>query len=117
MDNIMKHKEYIGSIKVSPEDNLIHGKIEFINDLVTFEAATVPELKQAFIEAVEDYIELCAEVGKEPEKSFTGSFNVRIGPDLHRKAAIVSLGKQMSLNQLVQEAVSHYIDSNKLIMS
>ena len=109
MENVMKYKDMVGSVRFSAADRVFHGKIEFIADLVTFEGNSVDELEKAFMEAVDDYIELCHELGKQPEKGFAGTFNVRMKPELHRKAAIRSLEKGMSLNQLVSEAVSQYV--------
>ena len=109
MDNILKYKDFTGSVHYNAEDRVLHGKIEFITDLVTFEADSVSELEAAFIEAVDDYMELCQLAGKQPEKAFAGVFNVRIKPELHRQAAIASLEKGMSLNQLVSEAVTRYV--------
>jgi len=109
MENILRYKDYIGSVKFNQEDKVFHGKIEFITDLVTFEGKSVEELENAFIEAVEDYVELCELAGKKSQKSFNGTFNVRIKPELHRQAALISLDKGISLNQLVAEAVSQYV--------
>jgi predicted HicB family RNase H-like nuclease len=105
MENVLTYKEFVGSVKLNTADKVFHGKIEFITDLVTFEGSSVNELEAAFKEAVEDYLELCQMVGKKPLKSFKGSFNVRINPELHRKAALISLEKGVSLNQLVEEAL------------
>lgn len=69
MKNTLEHKNLIGSVSFSSEDEVFHGKIEGIYDLVTFEGGTVADLKSAFEEAVEDYIEICKEIGKKPEKS------------------------------------------------
>lgn len=59
MDNTIEYKNFIGSVSFSSEDEVFHGKIEGIDDLVTFEGVTVADLKSAFEEAVEDYIEIC----------------------------------------------------------
>lgn len=71
MKDILEHKGFIGSIEVSLEDNCLHGKIRFIDDLVTYEAQTIKELKTAFEESAEDYIKTCRVLGREPN-SFTG---------------------------------------------
>ena len=105
----MRYKDYVGSVQYNADDKVFHGKLEFIPDLVTFEGTSVDELEAAFVEAVEDYLELCETVGKKPEKSFAGSFNIRMKPELHRQAAIASLEKGVSLNQLVVDALSQYV--------
>lgn len=109
MSSTIKYKDYIGSVEYSAEDKVFFGKIEFINDVVTFEATNVEELEQAFQESVDDYLEMCKEVGKEPEKAFKGTFNVRMHPNLHKLAARVSMEQGKNLNQLVVEAVSQYV--------
>lgn len=109
MTNRLKYKAFIGSVLFSSEDEVFHGKIEGINDLVTFEGDSVTQLKQSFIEAVDDYIELCKNLGKEIFKSFKGSFNVRINPELHSKAYEKAMMEGKSLNQFVQEAIEVYV--------
>jgi len=109
----IKYKDFIGSVHFSAEDEIFFGKIEGVNDLVTFEGASVKQLKKAFKEAVEDYLELCKEAGKEIFKSFKGSFNVRINPELHSQAFEKALMEGKSLNQFVQEAIELKIKHKK----
>ena len=109
MKDVLTYKNFIGSVHFSAEDKVFHGKIEGISDLITFEGQTVSELIKAFHEAVNDYLELCKEAGKEPERPFKGSFNVRIPSDLHRKAAKKATIMGISLNQLVQKALEEKV--------
>lgn len=105
MKNVLRHRYFIGSVHFSAEDDCFFGKIEGIDDLVTFEGRDVVELKRAFLEAVEDYIGLCRKAGKPLHKSYKGSFNVRMTAELHQQAARKSALLGISLNQLVQRAV------------
>lgn len=105
MNDILQYKGYFASVQFSAMDEVFFGKILGINDLVSFEGTTVKELKDAFEEAVEDYLETCKKLKKEPEKMYKGSFNVRISSELHRQAALVSAGKNMSLNDFVRYAI------------
>jgi len=84
---------------------ILRRKIEGIDDLVTFEGKGVDELIKAFRGEVDDYIELCKEEGKEPLRSYKGSFNVRVSPEIHRRAVESATKKGLSLNQLVQKAI------------
>ena len=84
-----------------------------INDLVTFEGSSVKDLKKAFRQAVDDYLELCKEAGKEPYRSVKGSFNIRIEPKLHYDAIYTALKKGISLNQFVAEAIKKSIILHK----
>lgn len=101
----LEYKDFHGTVHFSSADAVFFGKIAGINDLVTFEGASVEELQASFKEAVEDYISICEEERIPVLKSMKGSFNVRISPDLHQKAAIVSSKQGISLNQFVQKAI------------
>ena len=111
IDNILKYKDYYGSVEYSAADDCFFGKIIGTGDLVTFEGSSVDELKKAFIEAVNDYLVLCQEAGKKPEKSYRGTFNIRISPVLHRNAAIIASRQGISLNAFVERAISDGINS------
>lgn len=109
MKDMIKHKGYFGSVHYNPEDRVFYGKIEFIRALVSYEGRDADSLEAGFREAVEDYLATCAEAGREPEKPFKGSFNVRIAPDLHERIMIAASQKGMSLNRFVAEALSHTV--------
>jgi predicted HicB family RNase H-like nuclease len=109
MINTLNYKGFLGSVTFSAEDNILHGKIECIEDLILFEGGSVIEIKNAFKEAVEDYIEICKKTNMPLMKSFRGSINLRVTPDLHQKAAKLAATKGISLNQLVQKAIEREI--------
>jgi predicted HicB family RNase H-like nuclease len=105
MNDILQYKDYIASIHFSSADEVFYGKILGIDDLISFEGASVKELKKSFKEAVEDYLETCKELGKEPNKTYKGTFNVRIGTELHRDAAVYAAIHNISLNDFVKTAI------------
>ncbi len=109
MSNFLKYKEYLATVEYSTEDEVFNGKLFGINDLVTFEGASVIEIKTAFEEAVDDYIETCKEVDKKPEKSFKGSFNVRVPSKLHKDAAFIAVQHNLSLNDFVKGAIQYAV--------
>ncbi|MDR0441949.1 MAG: type II toxin-antitoxin system HicB family antitoxin [Treponema sp.] len=104
-DNLLKYNDFYGSVEYSAADECFFGKIIGTADLVTFEGESVDNLKKAFAEAVEDYLVLCEEAGKEPQKSYKGSFNIRISPELHKEAAVIANRKGISLNSFVEKAI------------
>lgn len=110
MANLLHYKGYVGSIKFIEEKEMFYGKLEFINDLITFQGTSVKELKEDFHNAVDEYIDDCKELGKEPEKPFKGKFPARINPELHRKAAFMALQKNISLNKYVETAVERAVE-------
>jgi predicted HicB family RNase H-like nuclease len=109
MKDILKYKDYFAEVHFSGEDEVFYGKIIGINDLVSFEATTVKELKKAFQDAVNDYLSTCADLGKDPEKTYKGSFNIRIPSELHRRAAMHAALKNMTLNDFVRHAIDNLI--------
>lgn len=113
MNNIMKYKGYWAEIKYSDEDECFCGVIEGLkNDSISFEGTTVKELKKDFRDAIEDYLETCKQINKEPEKQCKGSLNVRLGADLHGKAKLKSIEKNISINELIKEAITLYLKMN-----
>jgi len=109
----IKYKDYYGSCKVSHEDKCLHGKILFINDLVTYEAQSVPEIEKEFHDAVDDYLETCEILGKEPNKPFSGTFQIRVSKEMHREAAISAKTAEISLNEWVNDAISKKLHTQK----
>lgn len=113
MKDIMRYKGYIGSVEYSDEDRVFHGKIEGIDGLISFEGKTVNALRKDFERAVKDYLSLCRKVGKLPEKSYKGSFNVRIPSELHRSADRKATQLRMSLNQFVRKAIEDELNGGR----
>ena len=109
MKDMMKYKGYYGSVHYNDDDEIFHGKLEFIRSLVNYEGENVKTLKSSFEEAVDDYLILCKEEGLEPEKPFKGSFNVRTGSDLHRRVALYAKNQGINLNNVVTEALDQYL--------
>lgn len=103
----------IGSVSFSAEDEVFCGRLERIDDLVTFEGSTVEELKSAFKEATEDYLAICKEVDKSYFKSYKDSFNVRVQPKTHQKAFLKATETGVSLNQLVEKALDSFLLKNE----
>ncbi len=87
---MMKHKEYIGHVEFDEEAEIFHGEVINTRDVITFQGKTVKELKKAFVESIEDYLAFCKERGESPERPFSGKFNVRLDPNLHREAYIAA---------------------------
>ena len=105
MSNTMEYKNYVGSVEFSESDGVFFGKVMGIRSLISYEGTTAKELVADFRGAVDDYLELCAAEGKEPERAYKGSFNVRVSPELHKQAVIYASSRQMSLNSLVEQAL------------
>jgi predicted HicB family RNase H-like nuclease len=110
MNDVLTYKGYTGSVHFSSDDNVFFGKVEGIADLITFEGETVQELKDAFRYMVDEHIKDCQKEGIPVEKSYKGSFNVRLSPDLHRRAAVSAKIYGTSLNTFVKEAIEKRLE-------
>lgn len=107
MINSLTYDGYTASIHYSPADEVFFGKLIGVNDLVSFEGTSVEELKQSMKEAVDDYIETCIAMGKSPEKSYKGVFNVRVSSDLHKKLALLASQYDVTLNDFVKSVLQY----------
>lgn len=107
--NTLKYKGYIGSVAYSEPDKVFFGKLEGIDDLVNYEGESVSELTAAFHEAVDDYLIFCEEHNCKPEKSYSGSFNVRVSPATHRDIANRAAEAGISINAFVKKALDEAV--------
>jgi len=113
MTNFFKYKEYIGSIDANVQDLFLHGRILFIDDLVTYEAESLPELKTSFQEAVDDYLLTCQKLNRNPQQSFKGTLNVRIGPALHKEIALHAEMGGISINEYIKKAIQRQVEQDR----
>lgn len=107
--DILKYKGYEGSAELNMERGVCRGKILLITDLVTYEASQISELQNEFEAAVDDYIETCAAIGRTPQRSLKGQFNVRVSPTLHRDLSLRAIRDQASLNDVVIRACEAFV--------
>ncbi len=107
----MEYKGYYARVEFDEESDIFHGEVINISDIVTFEGTSVDELKQAFQDSIDDYLDFCAERGEDPVKPYSGRFVVRINPELHKSIAIEAKAEGKSLNALVNEILSKSVRS------
>ena len=103
--NMMEYKGYIGIVEYDSEAKLFHGDVINTRDVITFQGTTVEEIERAFSGSIEDYINWCKEDDIEPEKPYSGKFNLRLSPELHREIAITAKKLNVSINNFVEKAV------------
>lgn len=113
--NKLIHKGYTGTINASIEDGCLHGQILFIDDIITYEGDTVNDIKTSFKEAVDHYLAYCKETGKPANKPYSGTFNVRVGQDLHRKAVEIAYHRGIKLNDFVTQALQSAVEQNEVV--
>ena len=105
MSNTMEYKGYLGSVEFSESDGCFFGKVMGIRALISYEGTNAKELVEDFHAAVDDYLALCEAEGTAPEKAYKGSFNVRVSPELHKRAVAYAAAHQMTLNGFVESSM------------
>ena len=109
MSDVLTHRGYAAKVEFDAEDGLFFGRIAGIADGVGFHADTVTDLVAAFHEAVDDYLDMCAKIGKAPDKPYSGKLMLRIDPALHARLARAAKLSGRSLNQLGEDALSRAV--------
>lgn len=107
---MLTYKGYIGTVEFDDEAEIFHGEVLNTRDVITFQGSTVAEIKKAFKDSINDYLDFCKSRNETPEKPFSGKFNLRLDPELHRQVSITARQHKMSLNQWIAEAIKHHIN-------
>ncbi|GHV73495.1 antitoxin HicB [Spirochaetia bacterium] len=103
---MMEYRGYLGTVEYDADAKLFHGDIVNTRDVITFQGTTVEEIERAFKDSIEDYLAWCKEEEVEPEKPYSGKFNVRLPPELHKEAAITARKLKLSINRFVEKAIT-----------
>ncbi len=107
--NVLHYKGYHAKAEYSVDDQLFYGRVLGLTDLVDFYAENAKDVEKEFHASVDEYLAFCAEIGKEPQKEYSGTFNVRISPELHKLAAIKAAEEGISLNKVTEQALEQYV--------
>ncbi len=102
---MMEYKGYLGEVSLDAEAHIFHGDVINTRDVITFQGKSVDELDQAFRDSIDDYLSWCEQDGVSPEKPYSGRFNLRLPPELHKELAITARKMKMSINGFVEKAV------------
>lgn len=111
MNQTLEYKNYHGSVQYSADDKLLHGRVLGLRDMISYSGTDVRGLEKSFRAAIEEYLAFCAAEGKKPDVPYKGSFNVRVGEELHKKIAIYAEERDLKLNAVVQEAISQFLEN------
>jgi len=106
---MLEYKGFLGNVVYDAQAKIFHGDIINTRDVITFQGTTVKEIEKAFKDSINDYLNWCKEEGVEPEKPYSGKFNVRLPPELHKQIAILARKKNESLNRFVEKAIKNEI--------
>ncbi len=110
---MMTYKDYHGTVTYDDEAEIFHGEVMDLRDVVTFQGRSVEEIKIAFRESIDDYLEFCKERGEKPDKPYSGRFVLRVDPELHRQLSLLSSTEGTSLNRWVVDRLSNMVKQSK----
>jgi predicted HicB family RNase H-like nuclease len=108
---MLTYRNYTGIVEYDAQGKIFTGEVIGLKDVITFQGRTPDELERSFRESVDFYLELCEKDGVLPDRPFSGRFNVRISPELHRKIAESAASERKSQNQWVSEAIEMALKS------
>lgn len=111
MGKMMEYQGYRAQIEYDSDDEVFVGKVYGITDALYFHGTSVAELEEMFHQSIDNYLDLCSRTGKEPDREFKGTFNVRISPELHRSISLRAAQEGVSLNQYVSSALEKSLPS------
>ena len=98
---MLKYRGYTGYVIYDDEAHIFHGELVGIRAVITFQGTTVKEIEDAFKDSVDDYLDWCKQRGKEPEKTHSGKFNLRMPPALYVKVAAYAAQAGLSINSYI----------------
>ena len=105
----MKYKGYHGQVNYDEEAKLFHGEVVGLRDVITFQGTSVDELEQAFKDSVDEYLDFCKELGRAPEKPFSGKLILRLPPEIHKRAAYEARSSGVSLNAWLNQGIQQLL--------
>jgi len=108
--NTMRYKGYAAKIEYSDEDGCFIGHIAAIKDVVGFHGESVSDLRDAFEEAVDDYLETCEKLNRSPQKPYSGNLMLRIPPEIHAAVASAAEVSGKSINQWAIETFAQVVE-------
>jgi predicted HicB family RNase H-like nuclease len=109
MKNVLQYKGFTGNVAFDSDDKIFHGRVLGIRAIIGFEGTTVEDLEKDFRAGVDDYLDMCAEEGREPEKPFKGTFNIRLEPSLHQKLVAHAIDEGKTLNAFIKDALQRAV--------
>ena len=106
---MMEYKGYKGFVQYDDEAKIFHGEIFGICDVITFQGTCIDDLEQSFRDSIDDYLEFCKSRGEKPNKPYSGKFQVRLNPELHKRIAQIAKENNLSMNDWISETLNHAV--------
>lgn len=113
MEKLLKYKQYAGTIEYDLDEKILYGEVLFVKSSLQYQGTTIDELEDDFRSAVDEYLGFCKKRNIEPEKPFSGTFNIRTSHEVHRELAIIAKEKNVSLNALINMELEKFVTENR----
>ncbi len=110
---MMEYKGYVGMVEYDDKAKIFHGDVINTRDIITFQGRSVDEIEMAFRESIDDYLSWCEQDGVNPEKPYSGKFNLRLSPELHKEVAVTAKKLKLSINSFVEKALLDEINVHR----
>lgn len=108
----MAYKVYSAKVEFDDDADIFHGEVVNLRDVIAFEGETVQQLKRAFQDSVDDYLDFCAKRGENLEKPYSGRFVLRVEPELHKNVTAEARKAGVSLNVWVADTISKALNGH-----
>lgn len=103
---MLTYKGYHGTVEIDDVAGLLHGEVMDLRDVITFQGQSVEELKQAFRDSIDDYLDFCKERSETPDKPFSGRLMLRLPVEVHRRVYVRAKQEGKSLNEFISERLA-----------
>ena len=103
--SMVNYKGHIARIEPDLDDGILVGGVINTRDIIGFHGETVSETIESFHAVIDEYVEDCKKRGIDPNKPYSGKFNLRLSPQLHSKIASAAEKSAKSLNQWVIDKI------------
>lgn len=107
------YKGYTGKVEYDPEDKVYHGRVAYLDDVVTFVGETLEEAQEAFRDSVDDYLEWCRKLGRKPDKPCSGRIALRVDPNLHRRLVDAARRAKLPVSTFVAQCLSDAVKGKR----
>ena len=109
---MMQHRGYRAVVVFDDDAGLLHGEVVDTRDVITFQGSSIAEVRQAFADSVDEYLAVCSERGRQPDRPFSGRIPLRLSPKVHRAAAAAAKTEGKSLNGWLAETVGRALGTH-----
>ena len=107
--NTLTYKGYTGVVEYDAESRTLHGEVVDLRAVITFQSASAETIEEEFRRSVDEYLAICQERGRMPDRPFSGKLALRLPPELHRRASVRARAEGVSLNQWIAAAVERQV--------